>query len=59
MKKMSEEQEEMMAHRASIWEAEMSRLNGECTYSTEQVRAMLEEKFKRSKAAGGVFPNCT
>lgn len=40
-----EEREKMLAHRASILEAEFSRLSGAPTYSVEEVRARLKEKF--------------
>ena len=46
-----EERERMLSHRASILEAELSRINGEPTYSSEQVRAMLKEKFHHAKNA--------
>lgn len=32
-------------HRADVLEAELSRLRGEPTYSTKQVREMLKEKY--------------
>lgn len=56
MKKMSEEQEKVMTHRTSIWEAEISRLNGECTYSMEQVRSMLEKSLSVRKRRTELFP---
>ena len=34
-----------LEHRAVILEAEFSRLNGDPTYSLEDVRAMLKEKY--------------
>lgn len=40
-----EEHEKMMEHRASILEAEFSRLAGAPTFSMEEVRARLEEKY--------------
>lgn len=40
-----EEREKMLAHRASILEAEFSRLSGAPTYSVEEIRARLKEKF--------------
>ena len=40
-----EEREKMLAHRASILEAEFSRLSGAPTYSVEEVRARLKGKF--------------
>ena len=44
-----EEREKMLAHRASILAAEVSRLSGEPT--SEQVRTMLKEKFDHAKSA--------
>ena len=41
----------MLAHRVSILEAELSRLNGEPTYTAEQVDAMLKEKFRNAEHA--------
>ena len=41
-----EQREKMIAHRASILEAELSRLAGAPTYSLEDVRARLKEKYK-------------
>ena len=41
----------MLAHRVSILEAELSRLNGEPTYTAEQVDAMLKEKFRNVEHA--------
>lgn len=46
-----EEREKMLAHRASVLAAEISRLSGEPTYTPGQVRAMLKEKFSHAKAA--------
>ena len=46
-----EEREKMLAHRVSILEAELSRLNGEPTYTAEQVDAMLKEKFRNVEHA--------
>lgn len=46
-----EEREKMLAHRASILAAEVSRLSGEPTYTSEQVRTMLKEKFDHAKSA--------
>ena len=46
-----EEREKMLAHRASILEAELSRLKGEPTYTVEQVEAMLKEKFRNARDA--------
>ena len=41
-----EQREKMLAHRASILEAELSRLAGDPTYSVEDVRARLKEKYQ-------------
>ena len=41
----------MLAHRVSILEAELSRLNGEPTYTAEQVDAMLKEKLRNVEHA--------
>ena len=41
-----EQREKMLAHRASILEAELSRLAGAPTYSAEEVRARLKEKYR-------------
>lgn len=40
-----EEREKMLDHRASVLEAEFSRLSGEPTYLPEEVKAMLKEKY--------------
>ena len=40
-----EEREKMLAHRASILEAEFSRLSGAPTLSVSKVRARLAEKY--------------
>lgn len=40
-----EEREKMLDHRASVLEAEFSRLSGEPAYSPEEVKAMLKEKY--------------
>lgn len=40
-----EEREKMLDHRAGVLEAEFSRLSGEPTYSPEEVKAMLKEKY--------------
>jgi len=40
-----EEREKILEHRASILEAEFSRLAGAPTYTVEEVRARLEEKY--------------
>ena len=43
-----EEREKMLDHRASILEAEFSRLAGAPTYSVEEVRNRLKEKYKNA-----------
>lgn len=40
-----EEREKMLAHRASILEAEFSRLSGAPTLSVDEVRNRLTEKY--------------
>lgn len=40
-----EEREKVLSHRASIMEAELSRLAGDPTYSIEDVRKRLQEKY--------------
>ena len=40
------ETEWQLKHRTDILEAELSRLRGEPTYSTKQVREMLKEKCR-------------
>lgn len=44
-----EAREKMLEHRASILEAEFSRLAGEPTYSLEEARAMLKEKYRHAE----------
>lgn len=41
-----EQREKMLAHRASILEAELARLAGSPTYSQDEVRARLKEKYR-------------
>lgn len=41
-----EQREKMLAHRASILEAELARLSGSHTYSIEDVRTRLKEKYR-------------
>ena len=41
-----EQREKILAHRASILEAELARLAGSPTYSVEDVRAKLKEKYQ-------------
>ena len=43
-----EEREKMLDHRASILETEFSRLAGASTYSVEEVRSRLKEKYKNA-----------
>ena len=40
-----EEREKMLDHRASILEAEFSRLAGAPAYSVDEIRARLKEKY--------------
>ena len=42
-----EAREKMLEHRASVLE-EFSRLSGEPTYSVEEVRAKLKEKYRHA-----------
>lgn len=44
-----EEREKMLSHRAKILEAELSRLSGEKTYSVEDIRCRLMEKYDNAK----------
>ena len=41
-----EEREKMFRHRDLVYAAEMSRLNGEPTYTAEEVDARMEELFR-------------
>ena len=43
-----EEREKMLDHRASILETEFSRLAGASTYSVEEVRSRLKEKYENA-----------
>lgn len=43
-----EEREKMLEHRASILEAEFSRLAGAPSLSIDEVRARLEEKYSNA-----------
>lgn len=45
-----EDREKVLDHRASILEAEFSRLAGEPTYSLSEVRSMLKEKYRHAEA---------
>ena len=40
-----ENREQILKHRAAILEAEYSRVNGEPTYSVDEIRQMLKEKY--------------
>lgn len=44
-----EEREKMLAHRASILEAELDRLSGAPTHSLAEARAMLKEKYRHAE----------
>ncbi len=39
---------ELLQHREVILQAEISRLNNERTYSVDEVRAMLKEKYRNA-----------
>lgn len=41
-----EQREKMLAHRASILEAELARLSGSPTFSVQDVRTRLKEKYR-------------
>ena len=43
-----EERDKMLDHRASILEAEFSRLAGAPTYSIDEVRSRLKEKYENA-----------
>ena len=43
-----EEREQMLKHRAAILEAELSRINGEPTYSADEIHQMLKEKYRNA-----------
>lgn len=43
-----EEREKMLDHRASILETEFSRLAGAPTYSIEEIRSRLKEKYENA-----------
>ena len=47
-----EEREKMLEHRASVLEAEFSRLAGAPTFSIDEVRARLAEKYAHGKVSG-------
>ena len=43
-----EDREQILKHRAAILEAEFSRINGEPTYSVDEIRQMLKEKYRNA-----------
>ena len=43
-----ENREKILQHRAAVLEAEFSRLNGDPTYSIDDIRAMLREKYQNA-----------
>ena len=43
-----ENREQILKHRAAILEAEFSRINGEHTYSVDEIRQMLKEKYRNA-----------
>lgn len=43
-----ENREHILKHRAAILEAEFSRINGEPTYSVDEIRQMLKEKYRNA-----------
>ncbi len=43
-----EERTKMLNHRASILEAELSRLAGAETFTTDEIRARLKEKYRNA-----------
>lgn len=43
-----EERTKMLNHRASILEAEFSRLAGAETFTTDEIRARLKEKYRNA-----------
>lgn len=46
-----EQREKMLAHRASVLEAELDRLSGAPTYSPEQVRGRMKEIFDAARVS--------
>ncbi|MGO5096007.1 type II toxin-antitoxin system Phd/YefM family antitoxin [Agathobaculum sp. LCP25S3_E8] len=40
-----ENREQILQHRAAILEAEFSRINGDPTYSVDEIRRKLKEKY--------------
>lgn len=47
--KFRNDREKMLLHREKVLEAEFSRLHGEPTYSIEDVRNRLKEKYRSAK----------
>ena len=45
-----EEREKMLSHREKILESEMSRLAGERTYTMEEVRDHLKQKYSNGRS---------
>ena len=43
-----ENREQVLQHRAAILEAEFSRLNGEPTYSVDEIRRKLKGKYDKA-----------
>ena len=43
-----ENREQILKHRAAILEAAFSRINGEPTYSVDEIRQMLKEKYRNA-----------
>ena len=43
-----EEREKMLNHRASILEAELARISGAPTYTLQEIRARLDEKYENA-----------
>ena len=43
-----ENRDQILKHRAAILEAEFSRINGEPTYSVDEIRQMLKEKYRNA-----------
>ena len=44
-----EEREKMLDHRASVLEAEFTRLDGASTHSLKEAAAMLKEKYRHAR----------
>ena len=43
-----ETREKMLLHRAKVLEAEVARLSGEPTYSVQDIRAQLKERYENA-----------